>query len=184
MAEDADRAAQQDTGGWMFLIEPSWRADGGEAPPPTAVVGGWFTHPDGTAGLFRANPGYVPIRPGLPTDPVDACLRSMAHGEADVAELLNAVCETMLEIAVDEEQNPVIVPAPDDVPSVMVVTAPPHRHRVSQVTWLDVSAQELADALPDEGVDVLINPGAPDSIRLLARALKRAVSFRRDLYRS
>jgi hypothetical protein len=35
---------------------------------------------------------------------------------------------------------------------------------------------ELAAALPDEGIDVLLNPGAPASMRIIADALKSFVA--------
>ncbi|MGW1682264.1 hypothetical protein [Saccharopolyspora sp. NPDC002376] len=57
-----------------------------------------------------------------------------------------------------------------------MTTAPAHRHRVRVAGWREANAAELAGMLPAEGVDVLINPGAPASMRILAAALRKAVA--------
>ncbi|MEV6233736.1 type VII secretion system-associated protein [Saccharopolyspora shandongensis] len=162
---------------WVFLIDPAWQEQGGDPqrPPREAVVGGWHVEADGTTGRFHANPDYVPSTPNSPTDPVDATLRLVNKGEADADALLATLREAAFGIAVDEDQNPVIAPAPDGVASMLVTTSPAHRKRVQVEGWREATAAELADALPEEGVDVLINPGSPASMRLLASALRRAV---------
>lgn len=169
-----DTRSMDDRSSWVFLTGPAWQ-DNGDPPPPDAVVGGWAVDPDGVTGSFRANPAYVPSVEALPTDPVDACLRLVNQGAADGDQLLTAICTTELAIAIDDEGTAVVVPAPDGEPAVMVATAPSHHHQVSNVSWLATTAADLAVALPDEGVDVLINPGAADSVRVVAGALKAAV---------
>ncbi|TDD41025.1 type VII secretion system-associated protein [Saccharopolyspora elongata] len=163
---------------WVFLIDPAWQEQGGDPqqPPLDAVVGGWYVEADGTTGRFEANPDYVPSGPGSPTDPVDATLRLVNKGEADAEALLATLREAVLGVAIDEEGNPVIAPSPDDVASVLVTTAPAHRRRVQVAGWQEVTAAELAEVLPDEGVDVFVNPGSDASMRLLAGAFKRAVA--------
>jgi hypothetical protein len=162
---------------WVFLIDPAWQAAGeGDEPPPGAVVGGWFVEADGTTGYFRPNPEYEPSDPGLPTDPVDAVLQLVVQGEADGDELLEATKEIIFGVAVDDEGVAVVAPAPDDVPSVLATTAPRHRERVNAPGWVEVTVEELATALPEEGVDVLLNPGAPASMRVIADVLKEFVA--------
>ncbi|RKT84774.1 hypothetical protein SAMN05421805_12534 [Saccharopolyspora antimicrobica] len=173
----SDETSLPDEDRWVFLIDPAWQAQGGDPqqPPVEAVVGGWYVEADGTTGRFHGNPDYVPSSPDSPTDPVDATLRLVNEGEADAESLLSTVREAVFGVAVDEEGNPVVAPAPDDVPSVLVTTAPVHRQRVQVPGWQEVTAAELAEALPEEGVDVLINPGSTASMRLLASALKSTV---------
>jgi hypothetical protein len=163
---------------WVFLIDPDWEPENeGDQPPMEAIVGGWLTEPEGTTSSFHANPDYQPSGPDAPTDPVDATIRLVTQGRAESDDLLAVLRDAELAIAVDEEQTALVVPAPDDVPSVLVTTAPVNQRWVTGVsTWRDTSAAELAGALPDEGVDVLLNPGAPASIRLIARVLKDAVA--------
>jgi hypothetical protein len=104
---------------------------------------------------------------------VDAVLRALAGGE-DVADRLPVVLrDTVLGIATAGDGTALVRPAPDGVPSVQVATAHGHRARVGDaVRWLDVTVEELAAALPPHGVDVLLNPGSPASMRLLADAVR------------
>jgi hypothetical protein len=166
---------------WVFLIDPAWQAENeDEEPPPEAVVGGWFVDADGTTGYFRPNPDYEPSDPDLPTDPVDAVLQLVVRGEADGDELLEATKDVIFGVAVDDEGVAVVSPAPDEVPSVLATTAPRHRDRVQAPGWVEVTVEELAAALPDEGVDVLLNPGAPASMRIIADVLKEFVDEDED----
>ena len=172
-----DEAEELDlTDHWVFMIDPAWEQRDEDAQPPAeAVVGGWYVDEDGETGLFQPNPDYQPSEPDLPTDPVDAAVQLVVRGDTDGEELLNALPQVMYGVALDEEGNPVVAPAPDDVPSVLVTTAPAHRSRVNVENWAEVTVRELAEALPDEGVDVLLNPGAPASMRLLASIVKESV---------
>jgi hypothetical protein len=161
---------------WVFMIDPAWEARTEDAQPPAeAVVGGWYVDEEGVTGLFQPNPDYEPSEPDLPTDPVDAAVQLVVRGDADGEELINTLQQVLYGVALDEEGNPVVAPAPDDVLSVLVTTAPAHRSRVNVESWAEVTMRELAEALPDEGVDVLLNPGAPASMRLLASIVKESV---------
>ncbi|HYQ66823.1 type VII secretion system-associated protein [Actinophytocola sp.] len=169
-------------GDWSFMIDPAWRpANEGDEPPIEAVIGGWFLRDDGEISLFRPNPNYQPSKPGLPTDPVDAALQSLVAADGDDGptageELLSALRDVLLGVAVDEQGIALVAPAPDGVPSVLVATAPAHRTRVNTPGWRDVTVTELAASLPPEGVDVLINPGAPASTRLTADTVRLSVT--------
>lgn len=190
---------------WVFLIDPAWQAeqaekaenagnaektgsedsedDAPERPPLEAVVGGWFVEQDGTTSKFHANPAYEPSKPDSPTDPVDATLQLVVRGEAEPDQLLSTMVEGTFGVAVNEENTPVVVLSPDEVPSVLVATAPVHSRRISEVeelkdvtAWAEVTLEQLVGLLPEEGVDVLLNPGAPSSMRLIAAVLKEAVA--------
>lgn len=163
---------------WVVLVDPTWQSAGEtDMPPIEAVVGGWFVDSDGTVGRFCANPEYVPSQEDSPTDPVDATLRLVVRGEATGEQLLSTVREAVFGIALDENGVAIVTPAPDEVPSVLVATAPAHSRRVDAASWQEITAEELAHSLPDEGgVDVLFNPGASASMRILAGALKDAVA--------
>jgi hypothetical protein len=163
---------------WTFLIDPAWNTEHNGTPPAAAVVGGWLVAVDGSTGAFHPNPDYRPSHPDSPTDPVDATLQLVNRGEADADALLATMVDAVFGVAMDEQGNPLVAAAPDGVPSVLVTTAPGHRSRVSASGWQEVRAEELAEVLPDNGVDLLVNPGAPASMRIVAASLKRAVAAR------
>jgi hypothetical protein len=153
---------------WLFLVDPAWQpAADGQNPPAESVVGGWLVT-DGVVGRFEPNPDYEPLTPESATDPVDAALRMAADGEVDTDALFAVIRESEFGVALDEHQRPLIAPAPDDVLSLLVTTAPAHRGRVRAEAWQVVNAAELAGMLAEHEVDALLNPGAPTSTRLLA----------------
>ncbi|MFI9380102.1 type VII secretion system-associated protein [Kutzneria sp. NPDC052558] len=156
---------------WVFLVDPAWQPTAADDNPPVqAVVGGWLVAGE-EIGRFEPNPDYEPATPDSPTDPVDAVLRLAADGEVDTDLLCAVIREQQFGVALDEHQQPVIAPAPDDVPSLLVTTAPAHRGRVRAQAWLVVDAGELAALLTEHEVDALVNPGASTSTRLLASAI-------------
>ncbi|MEV6605655.1 type VII secretion system-associated protein [Kutzneria sp. NPDC051319] len=164
---------------WMLLVDPAWQPaeegrSAGQNPPAEAVVGGWLVAADGAVGRFEPNPDYEPATPESPTDPVDAALRLMADGEVDADALFAVLRESEFGVALDEHQRPVIAPAPDDVLSLLVTTAPAHRGRVRAEAWQVVNAEELAGMLAEHEVDALVNPGAQTSTRLLASTIADA----------
>ncbi|MFE3173134.1 type VII secretion system-associated protein [Amycolatopsis sp. NPDC059090] len=176
MAEPVDPFAD---GGLMVLVDLEWRATADAPDPPLdALLGAWVVTPDGERGVFQPNPLYRPMRPDSPLDPIDAILRMLARGE-DVAEMLpGLLSEVLVGIAVDEEGIALVRAAPDGVPSVLVTTSPGHRARVEDVpAWANVTVQRLAEALPQSGVDVMLNPGGPAAIRLFADAVREAASL-------
>lgn len=163
---------------WALVLDPAWQpvADD-EAPPIEAVLGAWALDADGVTGPFRANPRYVPSRQDSPTDPVEAAVVLVARGEYDEAAVLATMREALFGIALDEQGAAIVAPAPDGVPSVLVTTSPAHTRRVEDVAaWQEITAKDLADSLPDEGVDLLLNPGAAASMRIVAGALKSVVA--------
>lgn len=186
---------------WVFLVDPAWRPEpptaepageaaaepevreqaldlaGGEGPPLEAVVGGWLVMADGEVGRFNANPDYVPIHPGSPTDPVDATLQLLMRGEVNSDAMFAVIKECLFDVALDEDDRPIIAPSPDDVPSLLVSTAPAQRFRVRTDRWRGgVTAVELAELLREHEVDVLFNPGGPASVRLIGEVFAESVT--------
>ncbi|MEU2036273.1 type VII secretion system-associated protein [Nocardia amamiensis] len=162
---------------WLFLIDPGWQpADEDDRPPAHAVLGGWFVDTDGTAGEFQPNPDYRPADERSFIDPIDATLRLVLEQRAEPGQLLATLRGAVVGVAVDENGNPVVAASPDQIPCVLVTSAPEHRRHAQVEGWTEISMAELAAALPEEGIDVLINPGAPASMRLLAGAVKAAVA--------
>jgi hypothetical protein len=159
----------------VMLVDPTWSATP-ESPEPTIgmIVGGWFVQPDGTTGPFEPNPAYEPSHPDSPTDPVDAVLQLLARQESSAEALVSVLKDVRLAVALGDDAAAIVTPAPDEVPCVLVATAPPHRARVDAASWREVSLAELAAALPDSGIDVLLNPGGPASMRLLADVVRDA----------
>ncbi|MEU3650079.1 type VII secretion system-associated protein [Lentzea sp. NPDC034063] len=162
---------------WAFLVDPGWAPENpDDGVPVTAIVGGWLAAADGELSRFHPNPDYQPLTPGSPTDPVDATLHLVARGEIDSDGLFSVIRESLFSVALDEQETPVVAPSPDDVPSLLVTTAPLHQDRVRTEHWREVTATELADLLVERGVDVLLNPGGPASMRLVGAAFARNVT--------
>jgi hypothetical protein len=145
-----------------------------EPPPLAAIVGGWLVRTDGTVGRFEANPEYQPATPDSPTDPVDAALRLAARGEMEFDAVFSVLHEAVFGVALDEGEEPLIAPAPDEVPCLLVTTAPAHRSLVAAHAWREVDIEELSALLSEHEVDVLLNPGVSTSTRLLADTIERA----------
>ncbi|AGM08014.1 hypothetical protein AORI_5431 [Amycolatopsis keratiniphila] len=178
MSEQPGRTEAAEASGarLLLLLDPEFTlSEEQDHLPPQVILGAWVVDEEGEPSRFHPNPEYRPSTPGSPLDPVDAVLRALADGQ-DVADQFSVVLrDTVLGIATDDEGVAVIKPAPDGVPSVQVTTSYGHRERVGTgVRWLDVTVEELAAALPRQGVDVLLNPGSPASMRVLADAIRAA----------
>jgi hypothetical protein len=165
-------AVRQDN--WFVLLDPGWQpGNPGQQAPPEAVVGGWMLDEDGKPGPFQPNPGYLPGDESTPTDPTDAVLRLLIAGQDVGDQLVPTVRDAVLEIAVDEKDEPMVSLAPDGRSSVLVATAPVHKQRLDVARWWPVVGTALPDVVP-AGVDVLLNPGGPASFRLTMDALRGA----------
>lgn len=161
---------------YLLLIDPEWTPsdDAPDQVPAEVVIGVWLTLPDGARGRFEPNPAYRPSTPDLPLDPVDGAMRGMAKGELGHEELLVVLRDVVVGVALDEEGIAIVRPAPDGVASVWVTTSYGHRGLVDAAGWRNTTLPELAAALPADGVDVLLNPGAETSLRLLAEVIRAA----------
>ena len=173
----ADDDPQDSRDQLLVMLDPEWQpVDDGDVPPDESVLGGWRVDADGAMHRFEPNPGYRPMSSESPTDPADAALRLVVQGDADGERLLAVLDDVLFAIAVNDNGSAVIVPSPDNVPSVLVATAPRRRIGVDVPGWLEnMTLRELAQVLPGNGVDVLLNPGAPYSMRLLTAAIKEFV---------
>lgn len=166
---------------WVLVLDPEWRpAEEGDSAPVESVIGAWLLEADGSTGPFQPNPGYLPSSEDSPTDPVDAAVRLVVRGEYGEESVLSAMREAMFGIALDEHGSAMVTPAPDDVPSVLVATSPVHARRLEVPIWQEIGARDLADSLPASGVDVLLNPGASASMRVVAASFKAAVAATGD----
>lgn len=179
MNDDRTESEEQ----WLLLVDSAWQpesaSDGAQvaSPPVEAVVGGWLAGQDGTIGRFQANPAYQPAGPGSPTDPLDAVLLLAARDDLDFDQFAAVLRESAFALAVDADEEPIVAPAPDDVPCLLVITAPAHRERVLAEGWLPISAPDLVRLLDQrEGTDVLFNPGAPSCTRLLADTVREVIT--------
>jgi hypothetical protein len=169
-------ATDESTGGVYFLIDPAWQpTEAGSTTPLTSIIGAWPVT-DGVRGRFQPNPLYLPATKDSPLDPVDAVLGLLSRGEFDPDQLPEVLGDVMLGIALDEQGVAIVRRAPDGVPAVLVTTSYGHRDRVEAAGWRNVTLAQLAVALPSRGVDVLLNPGAPRSMRVLADAVRAAAA--------
>jgi hypothetical protein len=157
---------------WFVLLDPQWRpASPDAAPPQEAIAGGWMVDEDGKPGPFQPNPNYVPGDDSTPTDPTDALLRLINRGEDVGDQLIPTVRDSVVEIAVDDEDQPLVSQAPDGVLSVLVATAPLQRTALPIERWWPVVGSRLPEVVP-EGVDILLNPDGPAAFRLSTDALR------------
>ncbi|TVT57823.1 type VII secretion system-associated protein [Amycolatopsis rhizosphaerae] len=172
--------AQRADEGLLLVIDPLWTSSPEEPDPPvTAIAGAWEYTAEGLRGRFQPNPVYRPTSPDSPLDPVDEVLRRLARDGGGADDLPSALRTTMLGIAVDERGVALVRPAPDGLDAVLVTTAPGHRTRVPAPAWRDVTLERLAAALPAKGVDVLLNPGAPASMRVPADGIREIAAGER-----
>ncbi|MFO7190849.1 MULTISPECIES: type VII secretion system-associated protein [Thermocrispum] len=163
--------------GVMFLIDKAWRPTEEQPKPPlTAVVGAWRVRRGEPYGKFEPNPIYQPCSPDSPLDPVDDALTRLQRGEANPDELVRALANTLVGIAVDDSGVAVVRRAPDGVPSVLIASSYRVRDTIDVPNWRDVTIEELIEAMPDSGIDLLLNPGAKASMRVSWGAIKSALA--------
>ena len=156
-----------------LLVDPDWTASEERPEPPLeAMAGVWAVRPGQALSRFLPNPCYRPLNPETPLDPVEVVLRDLARGEPADAALRSALRNAWLGVAVDDRQVALVSRAPDGEPVVLVATAHGHRARLGVPAWLDVTVEQLAAALPADGVDVLLNPGSPASMRVRADVVR------------
>lgn len=157
---------------WFLLMDPAWRPASENDPPPVeAVVGLWPVEEGGSVGKFRANPEYVPSDENSPSDPLDAVLRLVLQGRAEMQHIQLMLRDSLFDVAMNGDGRPLVTKSPDDIACVVVTTGEPHRMRVSSPDWRRVDLEEVVDLLAD-GVDVLFNPGGPASVRLTGDFLR------------
>ncbi len=157
---------------WFVLVDPIWEpSTGRSAPPAGVIVGGWMLNDDGTTGPFRPNPGYLPSDDTVPTDPTDAVLRLIAEGEPLGDELLIRICDSVVEIGCDEDNQPLIGAAPDGTSCVVVATAEVQKTGLEVDRWQQIPGETLPDVVPPD-TDILLNPNGRAPFRCIADALR------------
>lgn len=172
MEDPTSNVVQQ--GDWLVLVVPSRQESAPEVmSPPEVILGGWMLDEDGNPGPFEPNPNYIPVDDSLPTDPVDAVLRRIVAGDAVAGDdIIAALRDAVVEIGCDEQDEPLVGPAPDGVPCVAVATAAIHKHRVEADRWWPVLGATLPEIVPPD-VDIWLNPGDPAQFRLLTQSLRQ-----------
>ncbi|MFQ6229429.1 type VII secretion system-associated protein [Nocardia sp. NPDC002869] len=159
-------------GDWFVLLDPKWSSEAHAGDPPLeVVVGGWRIEKDGELGPFQPNPGYLPLSPRSPSDPIDALLRLADIGEDRSDRIVPTLLRTVVEIACDEQHRPRTAMSPDGIRCAVVVTAEIHKQHLGVRHWVPVLGSRLYGALP-ECTDILFNPGGDHSFRLTAAAVR------------
>ncbi|GLY00694.1 MULTISPECIES: type VII secretion system-associated protein [Actinoplanes] len=162
---------------YLLLMDPEWqRREGDETPPMRSVVGLWPLSADGVMGRFRSNPEYIPLRPESPTDPIDALLRLAMRGDATMEQVQLVLRDTLLDLAMNGDGRPLVVRSPDDVPCVVVATSAQHQARTFAPEWHRIELDTLIERLAD-GIDVMINPNGPASVRLTGDFLRHTATL-------
>lgn len=162
---------------WFLLMDPSWSPSAeDETPPIEAVVGLWPVEDGGRLGKFRANPEYVPSDEDSPSDPLDAVLRLMLQGRAEVEHIQLMLRDSLFDIAMNGDGRPLVTKSPDDIPCVVVATGEAHRRRVGSPEWRRIGLDELVVLLAD-GVDVLFNPAGQASVRLTGDFIRETLKM-------
>ncbi|MEV6323871.1 type VII secretion system-associated protein [Nocardia sp. NPDC051787] len=157
---------------WFVILDPSWTSvTPWSEPPAEVIVGGWMVDEDGGVGPFQPNPYYIPKDPDAPTDPTDAVLHLIAEGQQLADDLIGRIRDSMLHIACDDKDRPVLSRAPDGAPCVLVVTAERHKQGALVPRWRSVAGAKLPEIIPD-GVDILLNPAGPAPFRLVTATLR------------
>jgi hypothetical protein len=157
---------------YFLLMDPAWKptADA-DVPPMSAVMGLWPVEDDGKIGRFRTNSEYQPENENSPSDPIDAVLRLVVSGAAQMEQLQLLLRDSLFDLAMNGDGRPLIVTSPDDVSCVVLATGMPHRQRVSTPDWRRVDLEELVSSLADR-IDVFVNPGGPAAVRLTGRFIR------------
>ncbi len=171
--------SEADHESYVVLLDPAWSPDDGHEPPVEAIAGLWPVLDDGTLGRFRSNPDYRPADPDAPTDPIDAVLHELAYESGTLDPVEEELRDSLVELALNGDDRPLLVRSPDDVLCAVVVSAEPHRRRVPAPLWARVTVEEVAEVLP-EGTDLLINPGGPAAVRLTADFVRRTAALTED----
>jgi hypothetical protein len=151
-------------GGWVYAVDPAFDLSG--AVPPHGVVGAWKVDERGEiVGEFTWNPNYRPSSQALelppPTDPLDGAVQLAATGYGPE----DAVIGRFLE-------REVLVTGEDRGTTVRAFSSQAHLPPGEEGNWQRVPGRELVARLPAGG-EVVVNPGAPTSVRLAADDLKR-----------
>lgn len=166
--------------GCFLLVDPDWEPSADETVPDDgAVVGRWPIASGGEVAAFRANPDYRPRAEDGATDALDALFRMAVAGDAVAEHIQLVLRDATLHVALGAAGRPVVAPSPDDVPCVVVATSDRHREQIEAAGWQQADLLELVTLLPDQ-IDVLFNPSAPVSFRLVGDFVRDTVLLSDD----
>lgn len=180
MTSAADEAVDTAEESYFLLMDPEWAPDDElETPPFEAIVGLWPLAEDGSVGRFRSNPDYRPVNENSPSDPLDALLRLTMGGDAEVEQLQLMLRDCLVDQAMNGDGRPLIGKSPDDVPCAIVATSTPHQARIAAPDWRRSDLDEVAASLSD-GMDLLVNPGGPASVRLTGDFIRATAAMSED----
>ncbi|MET7468185.1 type VII secretion system-associated protein [Micromonospora sp. NPDC005222] len=107
-------------------------------------------------------------------EPLGSLLRRMMRGDAPIEQVQSALRGSRLDLAMNGDGRPLVVTSFDDVRCVAVATSAEERARTFAPQWRPVETAELAELLPD-GIDVLVDPGGPEPVRLAAALVWHAL---------
>ncbi|SEF27738.1 hypothetical protein SAMN05421837_1031015 [Amycolatopsis pretoriensis] len=157
----------------LLLLDSAWNnTEDAQEAPIEVVLGALVMTGNSEPERFVPNPDYRPSSPDSPLDPLDGVLRLLRRGEGEPEHLADALRYSTLRIAVDEQGVVLVEPAPDGVFVVLVASSPGHESHAKAAGWREVTLADLAAALPATGVDVLVNPASPVSMRFYADAIR------------
>ncbi|MDT5032344.1 MAG: hypothetical protein QOC94_2515 [Actinoplanes sp.] len=158
---------------YFLLMDPAWKpTTDADVPPMSAIIGLWPLEDDGKVGQFRTNPEYEPQDEKSPSDPIDAVLRLLVAGAAEMEQVQLMLRNSLFDLAMNGDGRPLIVTSPDDVSCAVLTTGEPHRLRVSAPDWRRTDLEGLVSLLAD-GIDVFVNPGGPAAVRLTGHFIRK-----------
>ena len=169
ITEEMRRAARSQPGTWLYVVDPSFDPDG--AVPPEGIVGAYPVDEAGRLGEeFAKNPRYRPTPQALrlpqPTDELDALAQRVATGWAPQSDFVGELARSTLWLMAGPALAVFVVDEGGGRRSVWVFTHRSHaERRVPGQELLQLSPAEIAEAIP-RGVDLVVNPGAPASVRI------------------
>jgi hypothetical protein len=154
--------ARRRPGGWVYAVDPAFDPSG--TVPPHGVVGAWKVDDRGEiVDEFTWNTNYRPSPQALelppPTDPLDEAVQLAATGYGPEDDVIDRFLER--EVLVVGDRGPTVRVFSSEA------LLPPGEDK-----WQQVVGRELVDRLPAGG-EVVVNPGAPTSVRLAADELKQ-----------
>ena len=161
------RQAAQQPGGWVYAVDPMF--DDGRQVPGHAVIGAWKVDDRGQVGQeFTPNPNYRPSPLGAgfrePRSQLEADLQLAATGYRAMGEVLGELLDATLHTYA--RPDGAIFVADDGGDRLLQVFT--DEDAVKATGWPDVQALtglQAVEQLP-EGVDLLVNPGVPPTLRL------------------
>ena len=163
------RAARNQPGSWLYVIDPAFDPAGDV--PPEGIVGAYRVDDRGNLGdEFAENPRYRPtplaLRLPEPTDEVDALVQRAATGWAAESTLVDKLASSTLWLLAGPTGEVFVGEEDGARRAVWVFTHPIHaRRRAPDQEVQQMDAAEILRAVPPD-VELVVNPGAAASVRI------------------